>query len=690
MSKSLLMAWLLLPCIAITGETPEELRFYEIEMTTAPSYDNHFLVGVSKLARGQIEESIRLLEGVKRVTREAYYYLGIAYYRIGDYDRSADCFGDFNKYRNDVWQSYYYLILINLKHGDIDNAKDLLHRIPDPVEQQKLSRYISEYEMLNEASRSIVEQRYEDAIELYRQVEGFHGYREIGMALAYARMGRYKESLSLLDSVIHHSSDETLVQWGLLEAGKELALLQEMRKAKQYLRQYLELVSDNNAKYLMGKILSEEAKYDSAIMYLVDLPDTVDVYVFYKGRTEYFLGLWGNAEEKLLRHQESFPKSLYADRTLYILASINFKRREYGNAVQFWKVLVDSFPLSPYVAAALQGMGDSYFNMREYAEALDAYHRVKDHFPSERISAEVSLRVYETRYYLGKYPSLHDALRKYVRANPSSVLVDRVRLRIANIHYERGEYYQSIHELDRIIDDNRSQGIEIEALMQRVQVCQAMGDERELMFSLRSLLNSENAAEYRFYAINELGALSAEEMRYDSALYYYNLLLDSDVYKENAIMKIAGIYSQLGRYQESIAMTQRLINEYPKSAYLVDAYTLKSRALKNEGDYRSATEILHDLISKVGERADVYMEIGNLYFESEEFLDARKNYLKACELYTQNREDAAQALLLAGDASVAIGDIAKGKEYYLHANMIAESHLTKNKAMQKLTALSEQ
>jgi tetratricopeptide (TPR) repeat protein len=207
---------------------------------------------------------------------------------------------------------------------------------------------------------------------------------------------------------------------------------------------------------------------------------------------------------------------------------------------------------------------------------------------------------------------------------------------------------------------------------------------------LRSLLVLEDAVQYRLYAANELGAVWLEEMRYDSALYYYNLLLDSDTYRENAILKIANIYDRLGQSKESTAMTDRLISEYPKSIYLPDAYLLKSKALRDQGDYETAIAILLDLIDNSGDRADVYMQVGDLFFETEEFLRARHNYLKACEMFKQDREDAAQALIRAGDASLAIGDKVKGKEYYLQANMMAESHMLKNKAMQKLTTLDEE
>ena len=239
-------------------------------------------------------------------------------------------------------------------------------------------------------------------------------------------------------------------------------------------------------------------------------------------------------------------------------------------------------------------------------------------------------------------------------------------------------------------DPEHPQAGTVEALMQRVQVSQAMESRFELLSSLRSLLLIENAAQYRLYAADELGAIWLEEMRYDSALYYYNLLLDSETYRENAILKIANIYDRLGQSKESTAMVERLISEYPKSIYLADAYLLKSKALRAQGDFKTAIMILLDLISDVGDRADVYMQVGDLYFETEEFARARDNYLKACEMFKQNREDAAQALIRAGDASLAIGDKVRGKEYYLQANMIAESHMLKNRAMQRLTTVDEE
>jgi tetratricopeptide (TPR) repeat protein len=166
-------------------------------------------------------------------------------------------------------------------------------------------------------------------------------------------------------------------------------------------------------------------------------------------------------------------------------------------------------------------------------------------------------------------------------------------------------------------------------------------------------------------------------------------LLKSETYRESSILKIADIYDKLGQTKESIAMVERLISEYPKSIYLAEAYMLQSRALRDQGDYDSAIQMLLKVSERISDRAELYMELGNLYFDVEEFNAARQNFLKACEISKQNREEAAQALLRAGDASVKIGDKSGGKEFYLKANMIAESAVLKNQAMQKLTTITE-
>ncbi len=685
----MLVAISLLYSISEGADLSDRSRFYEIEAVTQPSHEHWLQAGIYRLLEGNEERAVELLQRLKDDKYESRYYLGVAYYRLENYEKAAQYFEDFLAAKNDVWQPFYYLSLIRLKQNRFTEALSYLLKMPDNEEKNSLVDHLSNYQLLDEAQTSFADHNYENALQMYSLVDGFFGYREMGMALTYAKLDRHQESLALLDTVIKCSHDEELVRVALLESSRQLIQLKHVGKAKRYLHEYLNIADDVDARFLLGSIFSDETRFDSAWAYYKDLPDTVDPFLFYQGRTEYFLGLWNRAEAKLLKHRDRFPASPHADRTLYILASINFRRQKYQYAIDFWQELIDRFPGSIYAASAVHQIGNSYFKLGNHRRALDAYKLVVEYNPSEDIASEAVLKIYETRYYLHKHPSLIEALRSYIRENPGSKLVPRTKLRIAKLLYDMKHYYGCVSEIDRLRMDYPRSPAAIEAMILRVQASQAVGDSVELFSSLRSLLLNEKAAEYRLYATNELAALWVESAQYDSALYYYNYLLDSETYRESTILRIARIYEGLGQTKEAIAMAEQLIEEYPHSIYLADAYLLHSRALRNLGDYDSAIQILLQVGKKIKDRAEIYLEIGNLYFEIEDFVSARQNFLRACEISKQNRDEAAQALLKAGDASVKIGDRDAGREYYLKANMIAESMLLKDQSMQKLTTLNE-
>ena len=258
----------------------DQMRFYEIEVATDPSYENWYQRGVHRLIQNDLEGSITVFERIKKFKPEAHYYLGIAYYRLGEYERAAVNFEEFCSISEDVWQSYYYLSLIYFNLNRVEMAMHYLHPIPDNEEKRDLASQILDYQRLDEARNSFSEQKYEHALELYAQVDDFFGYREMGLALTYAKLGRHEESLALLDTVINHSPDQALMRSGLWESGKQLTQMRHLAKAKQYLREYIKISPDDNARFLLGSIFSDESRFDSALVYFKDLPDAIDAFLF--------------------------------------------------------------------------------------------------------------------------------------------------------------------------------------------------------------------------------------------------------------------------------------------------------------------------------------------------------------------------------------------------------------------------
>lgn len=686
--SNILVFFLIQNATFINGQSINKIsRYSEVVSSIDPNYENYYHAGIYALINGELDKSKQYLETLMGKRLEVLYYLGVVYYQLGSYDISAEHFELFLEKRTDIWQAYYYLGLIDLKQNRVDDAMEYFKKTPDSVDIVLLTDYIEDYNQLINARQNFERGSFKSAIERYLQVDYFFGYREIGLALAFYKEEEYETSLALLDSVINHSENKTLTRRATYEAARINYYLKNNEQARRYLKEYLAHHYDAHALFLMGMTFSDESRYDSALYYFEALPDSIDRYLFQRGRANYFLGFWGKAEELLLRQREDFPDSPYGDRATFILASINFKRKEYDHAIDFYGELVDIYPKSLYAATAQKSLGDSYFYLERYEEALQAYERVDEFEPAQNIKAETSLKIYETLYYLGRYSSLLEALQQYVADNPETNLAFNTQLRIAKILLENKEYYRSLSVLTAIIDKRPNSSFAYRALIEKARVYQTIGNIDDVKDIYNGLLVSTGAEVYHSYAANELAVIYFEESRYDSALSFYNLLLTDEKYREKAIFEIAKIYNLLGQNNESETMIDKLIAEFPSSVFLLDAYILKSKTYKRTGYYDRAIEILEELIRNVGKRPEVYIEIGSIYFEIEDYRKARDHYLLACEYFKQNRDDAARALLFAGDAAIGLGDEKAAREYYLQANLIAQSLSLKNQANAKINSI---
>jgi tetratricopeptide (TPR) repeat protein len=654
------------------------------------TYEAYYGLAITELDHGFTDASVQRLAAIQSVCPDVFYYLGVGYYRRGSYDTASYYFDRFVRKVPGMWQPHYYEGLIALKEYDIARAQLSIGSMRDNVYEEILGAYLHAYESLVEARTLLAQGQYEDALRLYTEVDRFFGYREIGYAYALAALKEYDASRTVLDSVIAHSDEEALVTSSMSEAAHVCLAAHKVAEARAYLRCLLNRERSDEVLFLLGKTFSDEAQFDSAYVYFRLLSDSVDTYLFYRGRTEYFLGLWGQAEHHLLLHREMFPASPYGDRAMFILASVNFKRREFTQALSFWTECVSVYPYSPYAAAAQKGIGDAYVELKQYANALRAYEHVGEYAPSVTIASQADLMMYEVNYHLGRYRSLLSALRSYVTKHPQSPLVVRTRMRIADILLRDREYYQSLAELESLIEQYPHSPLTVQAYIEKARIHELLGNVTEVKKVYEQLLADSNASEYHAFAAEKLGALYRAESHFDEALGYYNMLLSDDDYREKAMFEIAKIYDALGQYEESDVIIESFMSEFPESVFLLDALILRARAYRKQGRYSDAIDMLVDYMSRVGQKPSILMELGHVYFAIEDYQHARTHYVLACELFEQQRDNAARALLFAGDASVAIGDQEGARRYYLQADRIAESPLLKNQAATKLSAVTSE
>lgn len=677
--------------ILILNSSPDpSLRALTLKVRIEPSRLDFYRLGLAALQRGEIQQALAAFEKIPERDYRLCYYLGLVHYHLGNLNRASVFFELSQQYRHDFQPALYYLALIALKNHNLAQARQYLTKLTAPgFPRDTLESLLEDYDHIQTAAQALAADDYSTALRHYQAVNGFFGYREIGLAMAYHKLGQTEQSLSLLDTVIRASPVPELINRALITAGLIDLERKDYARARSRFSRCLTDSAHQEIRFLVGLTYSHQNRYDSAACYFHGLPDSVDRYLFFQGRNEYFRGNWGSAEEKLLRHRELFPASEFADRTIFILGSIEYKRRDYRPAISYWEELLHEHPASEYLVTAAKNRADAYFALKDYRRAMAAYQDLDAYHPSPMLRAESRLRMYECRFFLHYYPSLIAALRAFVEENSQSPLVPQTQLRIAKIFYDQKEYYSCLAELDNLLVRPLENTVRRDALIERARVANKISLESQVKVTYQRIIKEIETPEDVSFALNELGHIYANEARFDSALLYYQPLLNYEKYREMTMLEIAKIYNQLGRPQEAAVTADNFMREFPQSLFLVEVALIKTKALRRSGRYQPALELLNELTEKYDTRPELYLEIGDIYQETKEFKHARDAFLRACELFRQDRDAAAGALLRAGEAAQALGNKTQARDYYSRASLIAESHILKNQASNKIARLED-
>lgn len=669
------------------GLYPEATRLYRLETALHPTPDNAYGRGICELLAGSPEAAAECLLPLTVDHRYRTYYLGIAAYRSGRTTQAESLFALCHRRPEIARPARLYQALIALRRDDINAARAHVAAAPGVPPAEELAVMLADVARLIAARNYYAAGEYQEALAQYDAVDSFAPYRAIGKAMTLSRLGDRRRCTKILDSLLETAVPQEVELTALLHASACHLELGEHPAARAHLRRYLAIEDGQEAHFLLGLVHAAENEMDSAAAHFRLLPDTVDQYLFFQGRTDYFRGNWGGAEEKLLRHREFFPGSTYADRAIFIIGSINFKRSEFRCAIEFFTDLLTLYPQSSLAARGAALIADAYFELKEYRSASEAYARVADYHPPRDLAEEIELKHYETEFHLGQYPTLIDALRRFIANHPRHALVPQAHLRIARLHIAQREYWLGLGELEHLCGQYPDHPVVNDALFERARTYAQIGDEKELIQSLHQLLDRRQAAAFHPFAANELALIHARRGALDSTLFYYNRLLEFREHREMAMLEIARTYDELGRVSEAEMMIDQLLRDYPASEHAADACLLKARIRRLAGDGPGAIRLLEELIGRFGPRPEYYMELGAIAYATHDYRNARDHFLTACELFKQHRDDAASALMSAGDAALALGDKEQARSLYLQANLMAQSPAQKGMAGARLAQL---
>ena len=124
------------------------------------------------------------------------------------------------------------------------------------------------------------------------------------------------------------------------------------------------------------------------------------------------------------------------------------------------------------------------------------------------------------------------------------------------------------------------------------------------------------------------------EINSDFSILDYTSLMqtNSDAMSQNALSNAIDLLSN-GNYKRAIQEFQRSIALSPYNENIIETYDYMASAYLQLGDTRGAEKSYKTAISVDPQREDILMSLGNLYYDQENYDQAKKTYEKAVGVY---------------------------------------------------------
>lgn len=306
------------------------------------------------------------------ITQEDYYQLGYAHYRIGDYQRAIDAFGNCDKEKNELYQlATYNMADCYLKLGNKEFARNTFSE----ASAMEFNREIQEDALFN-YSKLAFELSYnpfheaitafEDYLNKYpnspRRDEAYEFLLNV-----YMKTRNYERALTSLDKI--QNKDQRVKEAYQVVAynrGVELFQAEEYDRSESFFNKVftytISPLLTSEAKFWKAEISFRKREYAEAITrYNTFLSDQGAIQSEYYGLANYGIGY---AYFKLGNEEQNFEtmKGLYAN------ANTAFRKYADGAGPKEPKKMYDTY----------LRIGDCFYVNKSYQQAIQYYDKVSD------------------------------------------------------------------------------------------------------------------------------------------------------------------------------------------------------------------------------------------------------------------------------------------------------------------------
>jgi TolA-binding protein len=508
---------------------------------------------------------------------------GLIDYYLARYEDAVD---KLKRLKSDV--AYYYLGHSYMKLGKYPEAASAFKSI---VEDYKGSKY-TESALYNEAEAFYKGLNFDQSSNTYK------AFLDKFPASALAPYAKLKRGSSLYNS---QKQDLAVADWAKGASGE----------GDKRVRAY--------AQYLVAETYRSQKKYKEALAaynkVISDFPDVYEVVSSSQVKSGWcylVLGDSAKAEEILTQFTQKFVTHEDLPLGFYLLGTSAYNKKNYPDALQAYKYLLDKFNYSDLTEAALLMTELCYYNQQQdsmlVSDASSMLENLEDKFPrpaQTKIRARSYYYLGLSYYKMGMYGPASQAFKRIVDYYYDTDIVTEARANLAWCYYEI-ENYKGARTMakDVVSNPNISKDVKMacEILIAHSYFSEKAYDKAvaayaEFAYNNKKSPNTELVAESLFQA----GKAYEVQEFYADAIKQWQALVDNYPKSKRApeaMFKIADILFKAQQFDKALMGFEEIIRRWPKDVVAEDAMLSIAEVYYNSDQEAKAVKAYEDFIKK--------------------------------------------------------------------------------------------
>lgn len=608
---------------------PENQNNYELHRMLGEMYyqDSAYHKSIEHLST-YYQQSI---EREREPLRGDIYLLGVANYKVGQYQEAIDHLLEVKEQQDSISESaYLHLGHSYLRTGDEEHAK---------LSYAAAMRCNISPRLREEAMYNYVQITYLQGSALGESITAFNDF------LSEYPNTHYASKVYALMADMYMNSKNYVAAYEALSAIKQPD--NKMRETMQYLRYQMGIDA-----FIRGN-MHETIKWMSQV---IDNEKHTSKYkteaYFVRAESKYRLLQYPNCIEDLnsFEKQTNYKNSKNAITALYLKAYALFNQHMLKQAEYVFRQFIEKADNTQTTYSdALNRLGDCLFNSRQFDDAITVYDRVV-----QLANYGEDYAFFQKGYALGllhRYPEKIQTLTQLSTRYPRSDYADDALYETARAHLQLDQYNAAIDVYTQIIGQYPHSNKAAKSALELGMTYRTLRQYDKAIEAFKNTIEKYAGSEDAYAALEGLEQVYVETNNINDYLAYTKTLnrinMQTSTQEDSLVYVTAELQYIMGNYEQAVAgLTTYITSFCPKGRYCISAQYYAANSFYQLRQYDAAIEQYSSLADIEGNPyiEEACMRVAELTYDKSEFRTAHY-YFKRMLQYASSSANRITALL---------------------------------------------